>query len=191
MMSQEIGSWEDNLCEESFVCYESYFKQAVKTGDLFGKEVGFDFLIAIMKYGLYGEKPDENDIVWGYGLESVFTNIARSKIRYEKAKENGKKGGAPEKYSKEQVAELKEQGYTNKEIATALGCSEKTVQRKLKEIREQDISDKTDMTKTDIMDRTGHNRQNLNDNENEKDKVKKKNTTFAKERFPFEEYLST
>ena len=42
--------------------------------------------------------------------------------RYQKAKENGQKGGRPSKISRDVVFELRQRGYTQTQIASALDC---------------------------------------------------------------------
>ena len=56
-------------------------------------------------------------------------NINSAKDRYAKAVENGKKGGRPTEINIEHIQELKDSGLTNKQIATELGCSTRTVER--------------------------------------------------------------
>lgn len=115
---------------ESFVLYESVFKQTELLSKKLGKETAFDFIEAIMAFGLYGELPDEESSVWLYGFEQSITSISAAKTRYQAAKENGKKGGRPKTINEEEVMELKEiWGYTNKEIADELKCSTSSVEK--------------------------------------------------------------
>lgn len=144
----------------SFVMYESFYKQAQILEKKLGKDTAYDFLNAVMEFGLYGVVPDEDDDVWMYGFEQTITSIDKAKDRYNKAVENGKKGGRPKKYDDQLILELKKQGLSNSQIAVRLGCSTRTVERAIAEITGRE-SDKTD--------KRG---QNLNDNVNDNVNVK-------------------
>ena len=136
---------------ESFVFYESVYKQVQRLENKLGAEVAMSFLNAVMEFGLYGVMPEEEDDVWLYGFEQTITSIDRAKDRYEKSIENGKKGGRPKKFDEQQMLELKRKGMSNKDIAARMGCSVRTVER-------------TFSDKTDKIDKTRHN---LNDNDND------------------------
>lgn len=148
---------------QSFVFYESVAKQAERLAARFGKDVGYDLVKAVWDFGLYGVVPDEDSDIWLYGLEQIITSIDNAKNKYNRAIENGKKGGRPKGIDEARIKELKEQGLTNREVAEQLGCSEKSVERVNIENRQ--------------------NRQNLNVNENEnenengKEKEKEKENT--------------
>lgn len=55
-----------------------------------------------------------------------------TKQRYNKAVENGKLGGRPQKVDRKIVFELRKNGYTQNQIAKELGCTERTVRNILK-----------------------------------------------------------
>ena len=145
-----------------------------------------------MEFGLYGVMPPDDDEVWIYGFEQAMTSIYSAKERYNKSKENGRKGGAPERFTIEQVKELKDQGLTNKEVANTLGCSPKTVERKIKAYREaQQQTDKTEHNlkekekekekenhKTNDND-TYNKMQNTTENDSTKDDEKRKDNIFS------------
>jgi DNA-binding NarL/FixJ family response regulator len=114
---------------ESFVMYESVYKQAAILEKKLGKETAYDFLKAVIEFGLYGALPDEEDLVWLYGFEQTITSISKAKDRYAAAVENGKKGGRKPTVDKEKVLALKEQGLTNKQVAEELGCSVSSVEK--------------------------------------------------------------
>lgn len=113
--------------------------------------------LAILRYGTSGEITDDDNLYCRLILPLVSVGIDKAKDRYNKAIENGKKGGRAKQFSNEEIAELKKQGLTNKQVAEKMGCCEKTVERANKANRqnEQTITDETD---TD--------RQNLNKNKN-------------------------
>lgn len=58
------------------------------------------------------------------------------KKKHNKQIEAGATGGAPIQTKAKDVIKLKNDGLSNKDIAEQLGCSERTVERKLKERRE-------------------------------------------------------
>jgi hypothetical protein len=134
--------------KESFVMYESVFKQMEILEKRLGKEVAYDFIKAIATFGLYGEMPEEDSMVWLYGFEQSITSISAAKTRYEAAVENGKKGGRPKKINEKEVIDLKKVwGFSNKEIAEELNCSVSSVEKILANYRK--------------------NQKNLNENDND------------------------
>ena len=92
---------------ESFVMYESTFKQMEILEKRLGKDAAFDFIKAVSEFGLYGVIPDEESSVWLYGFEQTITSISKAKDRYITSIENGRKGGRP-------VVELKEKEVLHK-----------------------------------------------------------------------------
>lgn len=114
-----------------YLFYETVQEVANKIEKLAGKDKAYDFLKAVNNYGLYGEKPKEEDEVWMFGLDQIFYTIQLAKERRSAQIEQGSKGGRPLSYSKEEIRFLKSQGLTNGEIANELGCSESTVKRAL------------------------------------------------------------
>lgn len=122
---------------ESFVLYESVYKQTKILNDKLGTEAAFEFIEAIMAFGLYGEMPEEDSSVWLYGFEQSITSIYAAKTRYQAAIENGKKGGRKKTIDDAKVIELKELwGYTDKQIAEELKCSVSSVEKILRKYRE-------------------------------------------------------
>ncbi len=147
---------------EKFILYESVYKTAARL-EKRDKEKAWDYIKAVMEYGLYGIEPDEDDDVWLYGLEGDFTSIGAAQKRYDKAIENGKKGGRPQKCTVEQVVAAKAQGLTNKEIAEMYKCSERTIENKLREARLKESS----YEKTEISEISSENlNKNINNNNN-------------------------
>lgn len=114
---------------ESFVMYESVYKQLQILEKRLGAETAMLFLNAVMEFGLYGVLPDEDSEVWLYGFEQTITSIHAAKDRHAAAIENGKKGGRKKTIDDTKVIELKEKGLTNKKIAEELGCSESSVEK--------------------------------------------------------------
>ena len=92
------------------------------------------FLTAVIEYGLEGEY-DESDPFINALMGSVTVGIDNAHSRRTISQDNGSKGGRPKLYSPDRIAELVAQGKTSQQIADELGCSLKTVQRALKELR--------------------------------------------------------
>lgn len=114
----------------SFVFYEDFGKildRVYKTNPAMAGR----FAKAIVDYGLYQIKPNEEDDVWLYGLEMIFGAIDRAKERYQNRVGVGKTGGRPKEHSDEEIKQLKEQGLSQKAIAERLNCSTSTVKRAL------------------------------------------------------------
>ena len=143
-----------------------------------------EVMAAIIRYGVYGQE-DYSNIYSKLILPLVKVGIDNAKIRYNSATENGKKGGRTKQFKDEEINALKSQGMTHKQVAAALGCSEKTVQRSNVANRQNgqniqtDITDKTDKLKE--IDKTDTDRQSLNININNN-----KNSNIFKEKI--EEY---
>lgn len=114
---------------ESFVLYESVYKQMHLLEKRLGKEKAYDFIKSIAEFGLYGEIPEEEAEVWLYGFEQAITSISAAKDRYSAQIENGKKGGRKPSIDKEKVLELKQQGLTNTKIQGEMGCSVSSVEK--------------------------------------------------------------
>ena len=140
---------------ESFVIYESMFKQMDRLEGKLGKEVAYDFMKAVMEFGLYGVMPGDEEDVWLYGLEQTFATIDSAKARYERACGNGKKGGRPTvDLDQQSVLQKYKELKTWKATAAFFGVDEDT----LRKLRKQ-WDGKTEKPK------------NLNDNDNVNDNV--------------------
>lgn len=111
----------------TFVMYRSYYNtyEAIKKRR---PEDAQAFLDAVMHYGFTGEMPDEDDIVWVYGIETIFAQIDASTGRYERAKNSG--GGRPTMdITAEQIYDLMATHKTWKSIALELGIEEDTLRK--------------------------------------------------------------
>ena len=156
---------------ESFVFYESVYKQAERLEKKLGKEVGYDFLKAVIEFGLYGVVPDDDDNAWLYGLEQTITSIGAAKNRYAAAVENGKKGGRKKvELNQEEVMKKKAELKTWKAVAAFYKIDEDT----LRKVRKQ--WEKAEKPKN-LNDNVNVN-VNVNDNvkDNEKEKENEKGT---------------
>ena len=93
---------------------------------------------AIIKYGLYGDcMTDDQTIV--RKVDAVCSDLMNNtKSRYALSLQNGSTGGRPMQFDPELAKQLRNQGLSLQEIATQMGCSKKTVQRKLELINDED-----------------------------------------------------
>jgi len=123
--------------DSTFVFYESFLKTIQNVERFKGKEVAYDFFLAIAEYGCYGLIPDANNPAWLYGFEQIKTNLDYATSRYNKAVENGKKGGRTKKaIDIEEILWMSENNYTQQQIADELGVSLNTIKRRLRDYRE-------------------------------------------------------
>lgn len=152
---------------ESFVFYESVWKAYLTLRDRIGLESAAHFFECIAEFGLYGVLPPNDDIVYTQGFEQTATSIYHAKNKRLIAIENGKKGGRKERYSAEEVAKLKAEGLTNKQIAEKLGYSEETVRLKLNKAKEKTTENqkKPLVNLNENSNRNGNGTANENENE--------------------------
>lgn len=109
--------------KNSFVCYESVYRQFERLIRRGKQQEANDFIVAVMRYGLYGEKPDEDSEIWDFGFDGIIATISSAKDRYQK------KFSIP----KEELESMLRSGMTQQRIADYYGCSVDTVQRRMKE----------------------------------------------------------
>ena len=169
---------------ESFVFYESVYKQAERLEKKLGKEVGYDFLKAVIEFGLYGAVPDDDDNAWLYGLEQTITSIGAAKDRYAAAVENGKKGGRKKvELNQEEVMKKKAELKTWKAVAAFYKVDEDTL-RKIRKQWEKAEKPKNLNDNVNVNEKEKEKAEkpknlndnvnvNVNDNVNEKENVKK------------------
>ena len=80
------------------------------------------FISAVMRYGLYGEIPDEESEIWDYGFDGVVATISSAKDRYTKRIE----------VPQDELERLIQEGRSQQEIANYYNCSTDTIQRRIK-----------------------------------------------------------
>ena len=168
---------------ESFVFYESVYKQAERLEKKLGKEVGYDFLKAVIEFGLYGVVPDDDDNAWLYGLEQTITSIGAAKDRYAAAVENGKKGGRKKiELNQEEVMKKKAELKTWKAVAAFYKVDEDTLRKirkqwekaeKPKNLNDDNVNVNEKEKEKDEKPKNLNDNVNVNDNVNEKENEKK------------------
>lgn len=147
--------------DQSFVFYESVYKQVELLEKRLGKETAYDFLKAVLDFGLYGALPDEDAEILLYGFEQTITSIAAAKQRRATAIDNGKKGGRKKTIDYSKVLELKAAGTTNQAIADQMGCSVSSVEKIV-------AADRKNQTNQKNISNNLNENVNVNENENEK-----------------------
>lgn len=68
--------------KNSFVCYESVYRQFERMVQRGKRETATAFIDAVMRYGLYGEKPDEDSEIWDLGFDGIIATISSAKAKY-------------------------------------------------------------------------------------------------------------
>ena len=108
--------------KNSFVCYESVYRQFERLTKRGKHSEANAFIDAVMRYGLYGEKPDEESEIWDFGFDGIIATISSAKEKYQK------RINVPE----EELATMLRSGQTQQQIADYYGCSVDTIQRRIK-----------------------------------------------------------
>ena len=114
----------------SFWWYKDY---TYKAYSLLGQDQRHNLLHATMCYGTEGIRGlyKINDLEVALPFIQIKASIKASQNRYCKAQIDGSKGGRPEKYPRKLFVELAKRGFCFDEMAAYLGCSERTVERKI------------------------------------------------------------
>ena len=119
-----------------------------------------------MRYGLYGDTPDEDSEIWDYGFDGVVATISSAKDRYTKRID----------ISREELERLLTEGRTQQEIANYYGCSVDTVQRRIKSYgivyrkNAKNTAKPQEPRRTAVIPQKDRKQFNDNDNENEEEK---------------------
>ena len=152
--------------KNSFVLYESVYVQydrLMKRGKV---QAAQDFINAVMRYGLYGETPDEESEIWDFGFDGVVATISSAKDRYTKRID----------IPREELERFVSEGRTQQEIASYYNCSVDTVQRRMKDygIARRKTAENTakpqEPRRTAVLPQESRKQFNENVNENEEEK---------------------
>lgn len=159
--------------KNSFILYESVYVQYDRLMRRGKVQAAQAFIDAVMRYGLYGEVPDDESEIWDYGFDGVVATVSAAKSRYTKQIE----------VPPEELQKLVDEGLTQQEIARYYNCSVDTIQRRMKQYgiarrktaentaKPQDLHRTADLPQKD---RKQFN-ENKNDNEEEKEDGKANN----------------
>lgn len=121
---------------DSFVFYGSIADTAEAIRKTYGIEKAWKYLYAIFDYGRFGLVPTEDDDeLYATGLASVFKSIESANERYNKAIDNGKRGGRKKKdIDPQTILNMRAGGMTLKQISEELGnISISTLKRRIAE----------------------------------------------------------
>lgn len=152
--------------KNSFILYESVYVQydrLMRRGKI---EAAQDFINAVMRYGLYGEVPDDESEIWDYGFDGVVATVSAAKSRYTKQID----------VPQDELQMLVDEGRTQQEIASYYKCSVDTIQRRMKQygITRRKTAENTakpqDMHRTAVLPQKDRKQFNVNDNDNKKEK---------------------
>ena len=109
--------------KNSFILYESVYVQydrLMRRGKI---EAAQAFINAVMRYGLYGEVPDDESEIWDYGFDGVVATVSAAKSRYTKQID----------VPQDELQMLVDEGRTQQDIANYYNCSVDTIQRRMKQ----------------------------------------------------------
>lgn len=129
--------------KESMVIYESAYKAINYLPDVAMK---WEAIEGLMKYGFYGEEPESDNPFINMVYVQAIPSMRSAKERYEKAVENGKKGGRPTDIKDEDIIKYKSEGKTNKEIADIFGVTEKAIEKRVTNIRKNNPTNPTNLS---------------------------------------------
>ena len=162
--------------KNSFVLYESVYVQYERLMRRGKVQAAQDFIDAVMRYGLYGDEPDEDSEVWDFGFDGVIATISTAKDRYTKRID----------VPQEELEQFVQEGRTQQEIANYYNCSTDTIQRRMKQygITRRKAAEIT--AKPQELHRTADSpqksRMQFNENEKENEKEKENKNGKAKMR---------
>lgn len=153
--------------KNSFICYESVYRQFERLTRRGKQQEANAFIDAVMRYGLYGEKPDEESEIWDFGFDGIIATISSAKEKYHQ------KINIPE----EELSAMLRSGQTQQQIANHYGCSVDTIQRRIKQYglsRNTAANTAKQAAQQSIADFTAKSRTQLNENDNENGNKKEK-----------------
>ena len=114
--------------KDSAIIYESVYKTIELIPDT---ELKWEAIKGILRYGFYGDELSSDNPLVEMVYTSAFPSLRNAVERYERAVENGKKGGRPTEVSTEKIIQMKNKGMTNKQIADETGCSIKNIEKRI------------------------------------------------------------
>ena len=86
-------------------------------------EQKWEAISGLLEYGFYDIIPESENPLINMVYVQAIPSMKSATERYNKAVENGSKGGRKQTINRDAVYDLKSQGYTHQQIADKLGCS--------------------------------------------------------------------
>jgi hypothetical protein len=131
-----------------------------------------------MRYGLYGDEPNEDSDVWEFGFDGVIATISTAKDRYTKRID----------VPQEELEKFVNEGRSQQEIASYYNCSVDTIQRRMKQYgitrrkaaentaKPQELHRTADLPQKSRMQFNENEKENENQKENKNGKAKSRPT---------------
>ena len=155
---------------KTYIRYPSIIEQIKDIEKCFGEQMAYKFSTAVDNYGAYGVLPDD-DTMYALGFQTIIELLDKCNDRYEKAKTNGAKGGAPRKnIDMNIVHEMLNAGTPKTQIAKYFNCDVTTINNRLKE--EANTQKNTEKNTEKMKNLYLYDNQNNNDNVKENIKEK-------------------
>ena len=158
-----ITTFRESETRDNGVIYKSTFEQ-IKKLYLQDKEKGGELAISAIELVLTGNI-SSNDFMIDLLLEDMKVISERNSIKYEKRKEANRQAKI-EKDKLKEIAEMVAKGYTQEQIAAAIGVTQSTISRRITTIR----TDYPELCKIFELCNLC-NDDNVNDNDNDNDNV--------------------
>lgn len=118
---------------ENFVFYGSWKEHLDGLRALCGDDVAKEVVWQIVNYGTSRTFDTDDEKIINMVNGMCRDLISSAKKRRLASIENGKQGGRPKKYSREDMIALRDNGLSDQEIADNLGCDVRTVRKSLKD----------------------------------------------------------
>lgn len=151
--------------KESMVFYESAYKAINYLPD---ETMQLEAYKGLMEYGFYGVIPQSNNPFVNMIFVQSIPSMRSARDRYEKAVENGKKGGRPTDVSTESIVQMKQDGLTNREIADQTGVTTDAIKKRLQRNKgtkgtnlSVSVSDSVSVSETDSVSLTETNSESV------------------------------
>lgn len=132
-------------------------------------------MTGLLNFGFDGIVPESNNPLIQAVYVASLPTLRTAKERYDKAVENGKKGGRPTEIKDEDIMKLREEGKSNKEIADLFGVTEKAIEKRVSKIKKTDPTNPTNLN--DNVNVNVNVNDNLNLNEKKANAVKTEEKT--------------
>ena len=124
---------------ENFVFYGSWKEHLNGLKELCGEDVAKEVAWQIINYGTSKEFDTDDQKIINMVNGMCRDLIISAKRRRQASVENGKQGGRPTRYNRDDIIALHNKGLSDRDIADNLGCSMRTVQRALINIDDDEI----------------------------------------------------